>query len=58
MKFTEARPYVDPDAAARKLIEIANSVQAGQDGRIHIEKINGLYSCTNSRDPPRNMVSD
>jgi hypothetical protein len=58
MKFTEARPYVDPHAAARKLIEIANSVQAGQDGRIHIEKINGLYSCTNSRDPPRNMVSD
>jgi hypothetical protein len=36
-------PLVDPDAAARKLIEIANSVQAGQDGRIHIEKINGLF---------------
>jgi hypothetical protein len=26
--------------AARKLIEIANSVEARQDGRIHIEKIN------------------
>lgn len=29
-----------PEAAARKLIEIANSVEAVQDGRIHIEKIN------------------
>ena len=26
--------------AARKLLEIANSVEAVQDGRIHIEKIN------------------
>jgi len=28
-------------AAARKLIEIANSVEAVQDGRIHIEPLNG-----------------
>ena len=40
MKFTSDRPYGDPEAAARKLLEIANSVQAVQDGRIHIEKIN------------------
>jgi hypothetical protein len=33
MKFAEARPYADPDAASRKLIEIANSVEAVQDGR-------------------------
>jgi hypothetical protein len=43
MKFSEARPYADPEAAARKLIEIANSVEAVQDGRIHIEKINGPF---------------
>jgi hypothetical protein len=43
MKFAEARPYADPDAAARKLIEIANAVEAVQDGRIHIEKINGPF---------------
>ena len=43
MKFAEARPYADPEAAARKLIEIANSVEAVQDGRIHIEKINGPF---------------
>jgi hypothetical protein len=41
MKFAEARPYADPEAAARKLIEIANAVEAVQDGRIYIELING-----------------
>jgi hypothetical protein len=40
MKFIEARPLADPEAAARKLLEIANSVEPVQDGRIHIEKIN------------------
>jgi hypothetical protein len=40
MKFAGDRPYADPDKAARKLIEIANSVEAVQDGRIHIELIN------------------
>jgi hypothetical protein len=40
MKFATDRPYSDPEAAARKLIEIANSVEAPQEGRIHIEKIN------------------
>jgi hypothetical protein len=40
MKFTATRPYADPEAAARKLIEIANSVEAVQDGRIFIELIN------------------
>jgi hypothetical protein len=40
MKFFDARPYADPDAAARKLIEIAYSIEPEQDGRIHIEKIN------------------
>jgi hypothetical protein len=43
MKLTTDRPYADPEAAARKLIEIANSVEAVQDGRIHIEKINGPF---------------
>jgi hypothetical protein len=32
MKFTAERPYADPEKAARKLIEIANSVEAVQDG--------------------------
>ena len=41
MKFVAARPCADPDVAARKLVEIANAVEVAQDGRIHIEKING-----------------
>jgi hypothetical protein len=40
MKLTAERAYADPEKAARKLIEIANTVEAVQDGRIHIEKIN------------------
>jgi hypothetical protein len=40
MKFTSNRPYGDPEKAARKLIEIANSVEAVQDCRILIELIN------------------
>jgi hypothetical protein len=41
MKFAAVRPYAEPEAAARKLIEIANSVEAVQDGRIYIELLNG-----------------
>jgi hypothetical protein len=40
MKFAADRPYSDPEKAARKLIEIANSVETIQDGRIYIELIN------------------
>ena len=40
MKFAHDRPCADPDNAARKLVEIANIVEAVQDGRIHVEKIN------------------
>jgi hypothetical protein len=41
MKFIDSRPFADPKAAAQKLIEIANSVEPVQDGRIFIELING-----------------
>ena len=40
MKFATDRPFGDPEKAARKLIEIANTIEAVQDGRIHVEKIN------------------
>ncbi len=43
MKFVEQRPFLDPDVAARKLIEIANSADAVQDGRIYIELVNGPF---------------
>jgi hypothetical protein len=43
VKYTADRPFADPEKAARKLLEIANTVEAVQDGRIHIEKINGPF---------------
>jgi hypothetical protein len=39
MKYAAARPYADPEKAARRILEIANAVEPIQ-GRIHIEKIN------------------
>jgi len=43
MKHTEERPYADPEAAARKLDELAASVEAAQDDRIYIERINAPF---------------
>jgi hypothetical protein len=36
-------PFADPEAAAKKLMEIANAVEPVQDGRIFIELINGPF---------------
>jgi hypothetical protein len=43
MKFVEPNHFTDPDAAARRLVEIANAVEAVQDGRGYIERINGPF---------------
>jgi hypothetical protein len=43
VKFVEANPLSDPETAARKLIEIANGVEAVQEGRTHVEKVNGPF---------------
>jgi hypothetical protein len=43
VKFAEPRPYADPEAAMQKVLEIASTVEPVQDGRIHIEKINGRF---------------
>jgi hypothetical protein len=40
MKFVEPRPFADPEAAARKLVEVAYAFEPVHDGRIYIEKIN------------------
>jgi hypothetical protein len=42
MKFVD-RPFTDPDTAARKLVEIANDVEAVMDGRIYIERVNAPF---------------
>ena len=43
MRYTEPRPYADPENAARRIVEIASIVEAVQDGRIYIELINGPF---------------
>ncbi|MET4520111.1 hypothetical protein [Bradyrhizobium sp. I1.7.5] len=43
MNHAEGQPYVDPEAAARKLVELAANVEAVQDGRIYIERINAPF---------------
>ncbi|MGY0575751.1 hypothetical protein ACTGJ9_035860 [Bradyrhizobium sp. RDM12] len=43
MKHVEGRPFADPEAAARKLLELAAGVERIND-HIHIEKINGRSS--------------
>jgi hypothetical protein len=43
VKFAETKPYADPEAVMKKLLEIASTVEPVQDGRIHIEKINGPF---------------
>jgi len=40
MKFVANRPFADPEIAARKLMEIAHTVEPVLDGRIYIEKVN------------------
>ena len=42
-KFVVDRPLADPDAAARKIVEIANGVETVQDGRIYIERVNAPF---------------
>jgi hypothetical protein len=42
-KFVAERPLADPDAAARKIAEIANDVEAVQNGRIYIERVNAPF---------------
>ncbi|WBL75581.1 hypothetical protein I3J27_21345 [Bradyrhizobium xenonodulans] len=42
----EERPYADPQAAARKIVELATAIEPVQDGRIYIELINAPFLFT------------
>jgi hypothetical protein len=50
-KYVKTTPWSDPEAAMKKILEIANGVEAVQDGRIHIEKINGPFLFTHGALP-------
>jgi hypothetical protein len=43
MKFVNDRALADPERAARRIVEIASTVEPSQDGRIYIELINGPF---------------
>ena len=40
MKLTAERPFANPEAAARKLIELAAAIEPTMPGRVYIELIN------------------
>ncbi|AHY53063.1 hypothetical protein [Bradyrhizobium japonicum] len=46
MKLAAERAFAAPEAAARKLVELAETIEAVQDGRIHIEKLNASFLYT------------
>ena len=43
MKFRDERPFADVGAAVKKLLEIANALEADHAGRIHIAAINRQF---------------
>ena len=52
-KFVADHPFADPDVAARKIVEIANGVEAVQDGRIYTERVNVSGGWRQRRGLPR-----
>jgi hypothetical protein len=43
MKSAANRSWSDPEKAARRIIEIASTVEPVQDGRIFVELVNGPF---------------
>jgi hypothetical protein len=55
MKYASDRPFADPEKAARKLIEIANSAEAYMDGGSRSRQSTGR-SCSRTEAAPPNTV--
>jgi hypothetical protein len=51
MKYAPDRPFADPEQAARKLIEIASTIEPVQDGCIYIELLNGPFLFSHGGSP-------
>ena len=51
MKYFEPRPYADPEKAARRIVEIASTIEPVQDGRIYIELLNGPFLFSHGGSP-------
>jgi hypothetical protein len=43
MKFKQHRPYADVDTAMRKLLELANGLEADRAGRLQIGALNSQF---------------
>jgi hypothetical protein len=43
MKFKKVRPFATPEAAERKLLEVANAVEADHAGRLSVAVINRQF---------------
>jgi hypothetical protein len=43
MKFDNARPFADPEIAARKLVEIASTIEPVQDGEFTLNCSTGRF---------------
>jgi hypothetical protein len=43
LKFKDERPFASVDAAVKKLLEIANGLEADHAGRLHIGAINAQF---------------
>jgi hypothetical protein len=41
MKFAEPRPYADPEKAARRIVEIANTVEPAQERAVRRPPMDG-----------------
>jgi hypothetical protein len=54
-----APPFADPDVAARKLVEIASTIEPVQNGRIYVELLRALVKGLASalRHNPENICS-
>jgi hypothetical protein len=50
-KFIQPRLYADPEAAARKIVEIAYGLGEVWDGRLFVEKLNWAMLTENGASP-------
>ena len=52
MKLVEGRPYAQPEAGVRKLVEIAAGIKPVQEDRIYIELVNWPFLKEFKGSPP------
>src|SRR4029453_7069830 len=51
MKYAEPRPYADPEKAARRIVEIASTVEPAQDGAVPRRTHSHAFVCGRAEGP-------